>query len=348
MLMAAFIFGMGLLIHHKVRTAAPWTSRDRWILFTLALASVFTKGPIAYAVVLPGVAWMMWWKRREPAAAFAWSGWWPWLVPLLPLAAWAIIGSMHDEEFYQQVMVKEFFGRVTGEHKSQPVYYYLPHLLQKFAPWSLLLIALACVRDVRTAIRKDPSLAWLAAWALGGLLVFSLIPSKRTDRMFPILPPLCLLLPGMMAALPGGKLFRWPLKRVAVVTVAIALVISGGYTVERVVSNVRMEEGALAEFGRNALEVSKANHWKLGVVEGLDEGLTLYVRKVHPLDKKSARAAWADGSLDALILPDADDQKLRDELGAFHVISRARKTTASHCPYVFVARHQPGEVTSAR
>jgi 4-amino-4-deoxy-L-arabinose transferase-like glycosyltransferase len=341
MLMGALIFGMGLLIYQKVRTASPWTTRDRWLLFALAMASVFTKGPIAYAVVLPGVAWMMWWKRREPAAAFAWSGWWPWLLPLVPLAAWAVIGSVHDEEFYQQVMVKEFFGRVTGEHKSQPVYYYLPHLLQKFAPWSLLLIALACVRDVRAAIRKDPSLAWLAAWALGGLLVFSLIPSKRTDRMFPIMPPLCLLLPGMMAALPGARLFRWPLKRVVVVAIALAVLISGGYTLERVVSNSRQQEGALAEFGGHAREVSKAKQWNLGVVTCLDEGLVLYAHKTHMLDKKSARAEWANGTLDALILPDAGDEKLLAELGSYHVISRVTKTTASHGAYIFVSRTPP-------
>jgi hypothetical protein len=342
MLMAALIFGMGLLIYHKVRTSSPWATRDRWLLFALAMISVFTKGPIAYAVVLPGVAWMMWWKRREPAAAFAWSGWWPWLVPLIPLAAWAIIGSVHDEAFYQQVMLKEFFGRVTGEHKSQPFYYYLPHLLQKFAPWSLLLIALTCVREVRTAMRKDPSLAWLAAWALGGLLLFSLIPSKRTDRMFPIIPPLCLLLPGMLAALPGARLFRWPLKRVAMVSVVIALVISGGYTLERLVSNARLQEGALAEFGRNAREVSIANHWNFGIVACLDEGLVLYARKVHMLEKKSARAEWADGSLDALILPDTGDEKLLAELGSYHVVSRAPKTSASHGAYLFVSRRPPG------
>ena len=31
-------------------------------------------------------------------------------------------------------------------------------------------------------------------WAAGGLIVLSLVPTKRVDRIFPVMPPLCLLL----------------------------------------------------------------------------------------------------------------------------------------------------------
>ena len=40
----------------------------------------------------------------------------------------------------------------------------------------------------------SPDTFWLLRWALGGFIVMSLIPSKRVDRIFPVLPPLCLLL----------------------------------------------------------------------------------------------------------------------------------------------------------
>jgi 4-amino-4-deoxy-L-arabinose transferase-like glycosyltransferase len=340
MMMAAWTCGMGLLILHKVRTQQPWTTRDRWVLFALALGSVFTKGPISYVMVLPGVAWMMWWKRKNASAGFAWTGWWPWVLPLVPLAGWAVAGCLLDQQFYEQVILKEFLGRVTGEHQGRPVYYYLPHLVQKFAPWSLLLVALACVREVRESIRKDPSLMWLVAWALGGLIVFSLIPSKRADRMFPIIPPLCLLLPGMLSALPHGRLFRWNARRAVLACIAFAAVMSGGYAAYRVAENVRNDEGSLAEFGRSAKETSAANGWKLGVTEGLDEGLALYTRQSHLLSRTEAQRLWLDGSLDALILPVGEAKRLREGGGRYRVVARSKKTSASREMHVFIAREE--------
>src|SRR4029079_14549137 len=83
----------------------------------------------------------------------------------------------------------------------QPIYFYLPHLLHKFAPWSILGIALLILKRVAGGARLEqlwrgtsPEIIWLFLWSFGGLFVMSLIPSKRVDRIFPIVPPLCLLL----------------------------------------------------------------------------------------------------------------------------------------------------------
>src|SRR6185437_16017659 len=81
------------------------------------------------------------------------------------------------------------------------VYFYLPHLVHKFAPWSILLIAIA-ILDLRVlrwritdAIRQmNAATLWLLCWAVGGLILMSLIPSKRVDRIYPVIPPFCLLL----------------------------------------------------------------------------------------------------------------------------------------------------------
>ena len=85
--------------------------------------------------------------------------------------------------------------------KQQPVWFYFPHLLHKFAPWSLLALALPIVSgNVRRKIKSDPGTLWLACWALGGLLCMTFVPSKRVDRIFPVIPPLCLLLVSMVSA----------------------------------------------------------------------------------------------------------------------------------------------------
>src|SRR5205823_11902647 len=104
--------------------------------------------------------------------------------------------------FYHEVVVREFIGRF-GEtiHRPQPLLFYLPHLLHKFAPWSVLMIAIALVDlrsrnwRFRSLFREmSPETFWLLCWSIGGLIVMSLIPSKRVDRIFPVIPPFCLLL----------------------------------------------------------------------------------------------------------------------------------------------------------
>src|SRR5216117_1597726 len=104
--------------------------------------------------------------------------------------------------------MREFLGRF-GEtiHRPQPPYFYLPHLIHKFAPWSILLIAIAIFDlasrrwRIGTAFREiSPDTFWLLCWSVGGLIVMSLVPSKRVDRIFPVIPPLCLLLAAQVSS----------------------------------------------------------------------------------------------------------------------------------------------------
>src|SRR5438876_1907640 len=106
--------------------------------------------------------------------------------------------------FFNEVVIREFAARFAETvHRPQPLYFYLPHLLHKFAPWSVLMIVLA-IADLRSRKRPagagsvfrdmSPATFWLLCWSVGGLIAMSLIPSKRVDRIFPVVPPLCLLL----------------------------------------------------------------------------------------------------------------------------------------------------------
>src|SRR6266566_4758138 len=199
--LASVIFLIGFLIWRKIQKQEAWIPRDRFLIFALLTAAMLIKGPIVYAFLLPGIGLFEWWGRKTSSPS-AWCGWWPWLASLGIFLLWVVGGILFQPGFFDEVVMREFVARF-GEtiHRAQPFYFYLPHLLHKFAPWSVLMIAVA-ILDLRSrrwkiaaAFREmPPETFWLLCWSLGGLLAMSLIPSKRVDRIFPVLPPLCLLL----------------------------------------------------------------------------------------------------------------------------------------------------------
>src|SRR5205823_5282211 len=218
------IFLIGLLIWHRVRHEDGWKLRDQVYVFVLLAAAMLIKGPIMYAFLLPGIALFQlraFKERRlgQPSTAnltagkpsllaSAWPGWWPWVASLAIFLIWVGGGIRFQPGFYEEVVMREFVGRF-GEtiHRPQPLLFYLPHLLHKFAPWSVLMIGIAAVGlrsrnwRLRSVFRElSPETFWLLCWSVGALIVMSLIPSKRVDSIFPVIPPLCLLLAAQIAS----------------------------------------------------------------------------------------------------------------------------------------------------
>ena len=229
--------------------------------------------------------------------------------------------------------MREFVGRF-GEtiHRTQPLLFYLPHLLHKFAPWSLLIIAIALVDfqsrnwRFRSVFREmSPGIFWLVCWSIGGLIVMSLIPSKRVDRIFPVIPPLCLLLGAQLGLRNScshgpagcssetveseetahravatttalGRFYQW-----SAVALVFAIFFTGGYTGWNVVTGYREDRNALAVFGRNVRHEAETHHWRYEVVSAKDEGLLLYVQKTHFAEPTDAVTEWNTGKLDALL-----------------------------------------------
>ena len=202
------IFLLGLLIWQKIR------AREWWEMFALLTASMFIKGPIVFAFLLPSIVLFQWLAGKR-SGANAWCGWWPWIASVALFSVWVICGIKVVPGFYEQVVMKEFLGRFSQTvHRPQPVLFYLPHLLEKFAPWSVLILALGVLsfRRTRSGIRNlfrqtTPDILWLVCWSLGGLVVMSLVPSKRVDRIYPVVPPLACCSPRRSpAAFEQGKL----------------------------------------------------------------------------------------------------------------------------------------------
>jgi len=358
--LAFVIFLIGVLVWQKIERQEEWKPRDRVYLFALLTIAMLIKGPIVYAFLLSGIGVFQWWRRRHACrysgvvagvgdpgqnapwqtSASAWSGWWPWIASLAVFLLWVTAGILFQPGFFDEVVMREFLGRF-GEtiHRPQPLYFYLPHLVHKFAPWSILLIAIA-IFDLAsrrwrtgTAFREiSPDTFWLLCWSLGGLIVMSLIPSKRVDRIFPVIPPLCLLLAAQIAQrnscsrrglaksfgaasrplttidsdLTGhtpvvtengeARIYRW-----TVAALILSILFAGGYTTWKVVTGYRDHRDALAIFGRDVRREAEARHWRYELVSAKDEGLLLYLQKTHYIQPDRAVAEWNSGNLDALV-----------------------------------------------
>lgn len=319
--LALAIFLIGLQIWKKTREQASWTSRDRLRTFALLTIGMLIKGPIVYAFLLPGIVIFQWWRRGKNVAS-AWCGWWPWLASLAIFLIWVAGGILYVPEFLDQVVVREFIGRF-GEtiHRPQPIYFYLLHILYRFAPWSLLLIFLAILgfrsesRDSRAIFRQmSPELFWLLCWVAGGIIVMSLIPSKRVDRIFPVIPPMCLLLAAAIGRLMANDRLRQRGYRLTAAATVLAILFTGGYSAAKIGSAYRDRDDALAKFGKEVRKQADAHKWRYEVLMSSDEGLLLYLEKLHFIRFEPAVADWNRGNLDALVASTKDEARLMREL----------------------------------
>ena len=322
--LALVIFALGLLIWEKIRTCQPWSTRDRWLMFGLLATGMLIKGPIIYVFLVPGIV-IYNWRPRKTSEDSAWCGWLPWLASLAIFLIWVIAGWLWVPRFYEWVIVREFLARFaevgTHVHRSQPFFFYLPHLLHKFFPWSLTILALVIVdlRSRRWSFRaafKEMSAGtrWLICWSIGGLVVMSLIPSKRVDRIFPVIPPLCLLAAVLTSRFLAGEKDHARNVRWIAATLLLAVLFSIGYAAGRIVEGYRDHRDALSIFGRQVREEAAKNHWRYEAIGKSDEGLPLYLTRPHFLTPDVAITKWNSHGIDALAVPANQAPQLMREL----------------------------------
>jgi hypothetical protein len=395
--LALVIFLIGLLIWRKIETQDEWKPRDRICLFVLLTIAMLIKGLIVYAFLVPGILLFELWRRRHASrhsevvveagqhprsqmSASVWSGWWPWVASLAVFLLWVSGGILFQPGFFNEVVMREFLGRF-GEtiHRPQPLYFYLPHLLHKFAPWSILLIAVAIFDlasrrwRIGAAFRElSPDTVWLLCWVLGGLIVMSLIPSKRVDRIFPVIPPLCLLLAAQIGSRwscihasrvpttvdsdltshppsPGygevGRpvatencathIYRWTAG-----TLLLAILFTGGYITWKVITGYRDHRDALAVFGREVRREAETHHWRYEIVSSKDEGLLLYLQKMHYIEPDRAVAEWNAENLGALVASTEKARSFMPQLrgATFSQLKLSERTKERGTGYVLITR----------
>jgi 4-amino-4-deoxy-L-arabinose transferase-like glycosyltransferase len=347
--LALVVFLIGAQIWQKIRSRETWTRRDRLLMFALLTAGVFIKGPIVYAFLLPAIGAYQWRWRKDDAGS-AWCGWWPWLGSLGIFLAWVIGGIVTQPGFFDQVVMHEFIGRFgTTEHRPHPVYYYVALLLRKFAPWSELLLILGALsirakaEPLRAFLRRiSPDTFWLICWSLGGLILMSLIPSKRIDRIFPAIPPLCLLLSAQVAWNFSDERARARTYRWSAAALLLSILLTAEYSIAKVVVGYRDHRDALSIFGREVRRETRAHHWRYEMVESHDGGMLLYLEKTRFIAPERAIAEWNLGHLDALVVRTDDAPALMQNLdGAIlsGITTDARRADRGR-GYVVIARER--------
>ena len=168
---------------------------------------------------------------------------------------------------------------------------------------------------IAAAFREmSPETFWLLCWSLGGLLAMSLIPSKRVDRIFPVIPPLCLLLAAQIGNSSVNEQLRARIYRWSAVALFLSILLTGGYTIAKVFSGYRGHRDALVVFGREVRHEAETHHWRYEVIGGKDEGVLLYLRRLYFVEPDDAIAKWKTGVIDAVAAPDEEQPRLLRDL----------------------------------
>ncbi|MBV9009987.1 MAG: glycosyltransferase family 39 protein [Verrucomicrobia bacterium] len=328
----AFVtFLIALLFFEQIRQRRHWDNRARVALFVLLTASMLIKGPIVYAFLLPAMVLFAWrWREQRDALA---TGWWPWLASLAVFVCWVIGGIETVPGFYREVIVREFAARFAETvHKPQPIYFYAPHVLHKWSPWSLLLIALLLAHIRRTGNdgerpRLAPETFWLLAWSVGGFVVMSFIPSKRVDRIYPVLAPMCLLLAALVASWKRERIARW-----CAAVLLLAIIFTGSYVAFKIAYGIRHDRDALVKCGREFRARAAANRLRYAAVHGESEALVLYLDLPGYTPATEVVTRWNAGQIDAVIGP---ERAIRAIESAIHPPAEP----AQFCPAERTARY---------
>ena len=346
---------LGLIVTHHVQAGShAWTPRARWWVFGILLVAMMTKGPIAYAFLLPGMAaWSFVIHRRGGRWQDIWGGWWHWTLPLLPFLFWLERGMVTVPDFYSTVVVREFLGRFTaGEaavHHTGPVWSYFLGLLTRWAPWGVLLLAVRFrARRVWWSLCHDPETLWLICWAAGGLILLSLIPSKRIDRIFPVIPPLCLVLTALISqacrpqengpfTVPSP---HWPLDW-SKLSLVVAVMLSFADALHGVAKVYYHHEDAPSRFGEQ-VRVMTAGHplemiYSKDTIVG-EEAMIVYLRRLRFLLPGEADQLARAGKLDAVVINEHSLDFARGLLGAFDPGAPRLSSSDQDSPYLLLTR----------
>ncbi len=339
MLLTATIVLSGWLVLERVRIAQPWHPGDRWLLFFSVLISMLIKGPITYVFLLPGLVAYAVCARRFQIPNHSWSGFWPWLTPLLVFGVWAGTGIYLSQEFYDQVVLREFLGRFsTGEnavHQPRNPIFYVGLILLRWQPWGLLLVASMAAKPVRARLTADPVILWLVCWAMGGLVLMSAIPSKRFDRILPVIPPLCLLLAAVARDLPH-QISRFQTGTLLRVSLGLAFLFSSIYAGMDIWESFRTRQNALVAFGNHAAQMAAVHGGHLAVVTGKDEGMLMYSDQTHFTHIDQIMSPVGRSQIDWLLIPENVFTARKEHLPGFQSVAATGRIPGKSSAYLLL------------
>lgn len=191
----AAVTDMTLLFFLTAALLSFLTARYHWMYVCMALATL-TKGPIGF--VLPGAVIFLYfcvtreWRLLKQMKLFSGS-----LLFLLIAAPWYVLmcyyhGAVFPETFLGFHNLTRF---TTPEHPTRVLwYYYLPVILVGVFPWTGLLFQ-SLVGTVTSASGDDlKKMVFFHCWWLFVLIFFSLSQTKLVSYIFPLFPPLAIII----------------------------------------------------------------------------------------------------------------------------------------------------------
>jgi hypothetical protein len=120
------------------------------------------------------------------------------------------------------------------------------------------------------------------------------------DRVFPAIPPLCLLLAAQTKVFMADRVIR--ARRIAAFAIIFAAIFTGAYAAMRVADGYRNHRDALVKFGGEVRRIATAEHLRYEILPGRDESLLLYLQRPRFYTRITESTAAPPG-LDALVVP---------------------------------------------
>jgi 4-amino-4-deoxy-L-arabinose transferase-like glycosyltransferase len=162
-----------------------------WIAGVFLGLALLAKGPVAWVLFAPVLAWMLWRRAWRPAAAVIG-------VSLLLAAPWYVLVYLRNGwPFVQEFLIRHHFQRFSSDalRHVQSWYFYIPVMLGALFPWTPLygVLAFKC-----KALTADPKVRVLAVFTLWVVVFFSISRNKLPGYILPALPGVAVLL-GMAA-----------------------------------------------------------------------------------------------------------------------------------------------------
>jgi hypothetical protein len=116
--------------------------------------------------------------------------------------------------------------------------------------------------------------------------------------------------------------------------------LTGGYVTWKVLTGYRDHRDALAVFGRDVRREAETRHWRYEVVSAKDEGLLLYLQKMHYIEPDRAVAEWNAGNLGALVASTEKARSLMPKLRSStpSQLKMSERTKEQEIGYVLIMR----------
>jgi 4-amino-4-deoxy-L-arabinose transferase-like glycosyltransferase len=208
--------------------------RGFWYLAAGIALGVLSKGPVILIHVLPAALLAPWWAT--PRDDRRWSAWYltlfgALLVGVCGALAWAIpAGAAGGAEYQRAIFLGQTVGRMSKSFAHRrALWWYLPLLPVVLFPWFAWPESWRALRALRAAPR-DAGVRFCAAWALSGLLAFSLVSGKQLHYLLPLAPAMALLLARGLSQREAAPLTRpWPVA-VTLAAFAVAVLLAGTTT----------------------------------------------------------------------------------------------------------------------